>query len=174
MNTNLLYAEGVSRNVTAHDKKSYRQHIFDYVKRRRNLKNKSLLIINRAEIRNRYHLISTLLPACKHHFSVKSCPQSVVINELKNINGKFCVSSFEEINLLAHNNINLNDTIHSHPIKIEHEIAFAVNSGITRFVIDNEYELEKFSNFKNQVNLMVRVVDSPFPYHYVNWMGSGI
>lgn len=154
---NQPYAYGVSGDVRSIDKIAYHKHLISFLKRKPKLSKDALFVINKAEIRYRNQLINRFLPSCQHYFSVNTCPQKVVIDELAKMNAKFNVSTIEEIKLLRKLNIDLSTCFYSSPIKNSEEIDYANKNGITRFVIDNESELEEYAHLKNQVKLLFRV-----------------
>ena len=47
--------------------------------------------------------------------------------------------------------------IHTHPIKRDSDIRYALEYGCTVFVYDNPLELEKFIPYKDEVKLLLRV-----------------
>ena len=47
--------------------------------------------------------------------------------------------------------------IHTHPVKKDKEIKYALDFGITQFVIDNEYEIPKFWEYKDRVKVLLWV-----------------
>jgi ornithine decarboxylase len=47
--------------------------------------------------------------------------------------------------------------IHTHPIHRDNDIRYALDAGITTFVVDNEDELPKFIPYKNKAGLLVRL-----------------
>ncbi len=136
---------------------NYHQHIIENVLPYNTETEDAVFIINKNSIRDRYQLINDLLPACKNHFAVKSCPQKVVIDEINNMNGYFDVASNGEIDLLKNSGVDIGKCIHTHPIKKAKEISYALENGITRFVVESEFELQKFEAYKNEVELMVRL-----------------
>jgi ornithine decarboxylase len=117
----------------------------------------AVFVINKSEITNRFNLLQTLLPSCKHHFAIKSCPQDIMLEEWNSLGGYFDIASNGEIELLKKLNVDISKCIHTHPIKKTSEIKFSIDQGIKTFVIDNEDELLKFEPYKNKVNLMLRL-----------------
>ncbi|MBP6456321.1 MAG: hypothetical protein KA275_06280, partial [Chitinophagaceae bacterium] len=117
----------------------------------------AVLVINKSEIKNRFNLLQNLLPICKHHFAIKSCPQNVMLEEWNSLGGHFDIASNGEIELLKNLKVDITKCIHTHPIKKTSEIKFSIEQGVKTFVVDNEVELLKFEPYKDNVNLMLRL-----------------
>lgn len=157
MHTKTKIKEELSNIYIACESNAFHQDIFNALRFQNEEDEDAVFIINRSEIRERYRLIKSLLPACQHHYAVKACPLDVVIEEIAALDGCFDVASQGEIKLLLKNEVSISKCIHTHPIKKKKEIQFALEAGITRFVVDNMDELEKFSKYKDQVELMLRL-----------------
>jgi ornithine decarboxylase len=79
----------------------------------------------------------------------------------------FDIATQGEVLLLENNRVPANKTIHTHPIKRDSDIRSTLRFGCTTFVVDNEFELDKFVRYKERVGLLLRL-SFPNPNAVVN------
>ncbi len=149
----VLVPDGTATNLSGTKIYNYQQLFVDH-----NIDaEQAVLVFSKEILRQRFYLLEKFLPACKHHFALKSCPQPQLLEEWHNLGGYFDVASTGEIKLLQSLQIDPSADIHTHPIKKEKEIADAYAAGIRVFVVDNEEELKKFETYKKDVQLLLRL-----------------
>lgn len=116
-----------------------------------------LMVVFRREIEDRFQMLKDYLPQVKPYYAVKANPDPNVLEIVKNCNPYFDVCSNREIELVKSMGVDGENMIHTHPIKKEQDIKFALEQGVSWFVFDNEYELDKFIKYRGQVKLLLRV-----------------
>ncbi|MGI6514253.1 MAG: type III PLP-dependent enzyme [Syntrophomonadaceae bacterium] len=116
-----------------------------------------LMVVFRREIEDRFQMLNDYLPQVQPYYAVKANPDPGVLDIIKSCNPYFDVCSNMEIELVKSIGVDGENLIHTHPIKKEQDIKFALEHGISWFVFDNEYELNKFINYRGQVKLLLRV-----------------
>ncbi len=116
-----------------------------------------LLVLDCAELRDRYNALSAALPGVSLYYALKAFSHPSVIKTLNALGAGFDIATTGEVRQLKAQHINPRNTIHTHPIKKIKEIKSALRFGCTTFVVDNLTELEKFVAFKNRVGLLLRI-----------------
>ncbi len=126
-----------------------------------------LLVLDCNVLRQQYRKLKNALPSVDHYFAIKALPNEMVINVLHKEGCNFDIATQGEVKLLEKNRISAKKTIHTHPIKRDIDIRSTLRFGCTTFVVDNEYELEKFVRYKERVGLLLRI-SFPNPNAVVN------
>lgn len=116
-----------------------------------------LLVLDCAVLRDQYRRLKKALPRVDLYFAIKALPNETVITTLHKEGCYFDIASQGEVKLLEKNSITAKRTIHTHPIKRDIDIRSTLRFGCTTFVVDNEYELEKFIRYKERVGLLLRL-----------------
>ena len=116
-----------------------------------------LLVYDQTVVEQHYNALSEALPGVRLFYAVKALPQAQVIQTIDRLGGGFDVASGGETDLLLGLKVFGRRTIHTHPVKKDEEIRTALRYGVTTFVIDNTYELEKFIPYRSRVGLVLRV-----------------
>lgn len=114
-----------------------------------------VLLLDPERVRSQYRRLRTALPFVRFHFAVKALSHEAVLTALADEGCGFDVATGEELALLE--GIERDRIIHTHPIKTASEIAEAIEAGARTFVIDNEVELEKFTDAPADVRLLIRL-----------------
>ena len=116
-----------------------------------------VLILSRSRIRKNLDALSRALPGVGIHYAIKSNSHPAVLEEVARSGHRFDVASFREVQLALEAGGHASEMIHSHPVKMIHEIENAIRIGVTNFVIDNPDEIEKFIPYAGRVKLLIRV-----------------
>lgn len=116
-----------------------------------------LLVYDPAVVTQRYRALQQALPGVTFFYAVKALPSEHVIRTIDKLGGGFDVASGGETELLLREDVFGRRTIHTHPIKKDSEIRSALRYGATTFVVDNEYELTKFTPYRSRVGILIRV-----------------
>ena len=121
-----------------------------------------LLILDKATIRHQYAELSRALPNVTLHYALKPLPHPTMVEVLNELGASFDLATNGEVDLVKSFNVNPAKCIHTHPIKKESDIEYALNFGNKIFVFDNEAELkeklsaktvnEVFNVLKEEVN----------------------
>lgn len=114
-----------------------------------------VLLLDPDTVRRQYRRLARALPFVRFHYAVKALSHDAVLTALEAEGCGFDVATGEELALL--NGVAPERIIHTHPIKKASEIADALAAGIRVFVIDNEVELQKFTDAPADVRLLVRL-----------------
>ena len=116
-----------------------------------------LLLLDCQVVREQYQLLKRALPNVTLHFALKPLPHDAVVKTLLNEGASFDLASNGEVDMVQRQGVNPLNTIHTHPIKRDSDIQYAMNYGCNRFVIDGINELEKFEVYKDKVELFLRL-----------------
>jgi ornithine decarboxylase len=126
-----------------------------------------LLILDCNTLRNQYRRLKNALPMIDLYFAIKSLPNETVIDVLNKEGCHFDIATQGEVKLLEKIRVSPKKTIHTHPIKRDIDIRSTLRFGCTTFVVDNEFELQKFERYKERVGLLLRL-SFPNPNAVVN------
>jgi ornithine decarboxylase len=116
-----------------------------------------LLILDCDKVRQQYLGLKAALPNVELYYAIKSLPHPAVVETLNKLGAGFDIATSGEIDLIGDLSVAPRGTIHTHPIKRDKDIRDALRYGCTTFVVDNQYELEKFTPFKNRVGILLRL-----------------
>ncbi len=114
-------------------------------------------VIDKDKITAQYESLKNALPNVSLHYAIKALSEKKVIEHLYHLGCNFDVATNGEIEILQALKISSNRTIHTHPIKKAIEIKQAIDYGCRIFVIDNRDEIDKFSAYKDKVELLIRI-----------------
>ena len=115
------------------------------------------LFLSESRLRSAYRSLAMSLPGVDLYYAVKSNSDPAIIDILNRENCFFDVCSNGEIDIIRNAGISAQRCIHTHPVKRESDIQYALQFGIDTFVVDNEDELLKFTPYKDQCGLLVRM-----------------
>jgi ornithine decarboxylase len=116
-----------------------------------------LMVLDCDAIRHQYHALKNALPGVVLHFALKPLPHASVVRTLLAEGASFDLATSGEVDLVASEGVPSERTIHTHPIKRDKDIRDALAYGCNVFVVDNINELEKFIDYKDQAELLVRL-----------------
>jgi ornithine decarboxylase len=116
-----------------------------------------LYLFSKQLFQRNYQVLQHNLPYLKHHYAIKSLPVIEAVESILELNGYFDVATNGEIELLKLANVAPQLCIHTHPIKKIRDIEYALEYGISHFVVDNPAEIFKFREFRDRVKLILRV-----------------
>ena len=116
-----------------------------------------LLAFDPQVVQQHYHALCQALPGVRLYYAVKAHPQEPIIRTIDRLGGGFDVASSGETDLLLSLKVFGRRTIHTHPIKKDAEIRLGLRFGVTTFVVDNPYELEKLVPYRTRVGVLLRV-----------------
>jgi ornithine decarboxylase len=115
------------------------------------------LFLSRNRVRASYQALKYALPGVEHFYAVKSNAEPQIIKILAEEGASFDVCTNGEIDIVKQCGISARKCLHTHPIKRESDIRYALDFGIDLFVVDNESELEKIVPFRDKAKLLVRM-----------------
>jgi ornithine decarboxylase len=115
------------------------------------------LFLSENRLRESYRSLRAALPGVTLYYAVKSnaAPQIVSILSIEGSSFDICTNG--EIDILKECAIAPQRCIHTHPIKRDSDIIYALTYGVTTFIADNEHELEKFIPYKDKVRILIRM-----------------
>jgi ornithine decarboxylase len=116
-----------------------------------------LLVLDCDVLRQRYRELKKALPNVGLYYAIKSLPEPAVLVTLLQEGSGFDVATTGELGLMRSVGARPEATIHTHPIKRDQDIRDALDFGCTTFVIDNIDELLKFTPYRAQAELLLRV-----------------
>jgi len=115
------------------------------------------LFLSEQQLRESYHTLKLALPGVGLYYAVKSNATPDIIGILSDEDSLFDVCTNGEIDILKSRGVTADRCIHTHPIKRDSDIRYAIEYGIEIFVADNEFELNKFVPYKDKVKILVRM-----------------
>lgn len=116
-----------------------------------------LLVLDQAAVRKQYRSLVNALPGVRMHYALKPLPHSAVVATLKAEGCGFDLATNGEVDVMLENQITPDDCIHTHPIKRDGDIRYALEYGCKVFVFDNPVELDKFIPYQDKAQLLLRV-----------------
>lgn len=116
-----------------------------------------LMVVSRTRIQEKFQILEEYLPMVQMYYAVKANPNEKILEIVKSCNATFDICSNAEIDIVKSIGVSGGDLIHTNPIKKEQDIKYSLEQGVKWFVFDNEYELQKFIPYKDQVNLLMRL-----------------
>ena len=115
------------------------------------------LFLSRSRLRESFRNLAYALPGVEIFYAVKSNAQPDIIEILNKEGSSFDICTNGEIDIVRQCGIPPKKCMHTHPIKRDKDIRFALDFGIELFVVDNEFELDKFLPYRDRVRLLVRM-----------------
>ncbi|MBN2187804.1 MAG: type III PLP-dependent enzyme [Chitinispirillaceae bacterium] len=115
------------------------------------------LFLSENRLRGSYRELKAALPGVIFYYAVKSNAAPHFVSILKTEGCSFDVSSNGEIDIVIQAGVKTEACIHTNPIHRDEHIRYALDAGITTFVVDNEDELSKFVPYKDKAGLLVRL-----------------
>jgi ornithine decarboxylase len=116
-----------------------------------------ILLLSEHRLRDSFRRLSAALPHVDLYYAVKSNAAPEIISILKTEGAYFDVVSNGEIDLVREAGVIPDRCLHTHPIHRDEDIRYALEFGITLFVIDNEAEIPKFLPYRDRVELLIRM-----------------
>ncbi len=116
-----------------------------------------LLSLSRVRLRENFQALQASLSRVDLFYAVKANPHPEILRTLREEGAFFDVCTSGEIGAVAECGIAADRCLHTHPIKTDAEVRAALDFGITLFVVDNEYELEKLLPYRNRLSILVRM-----------------
>ncbi len=116
-----------------------------------------LLLLDRATIRHQYRSLKSALPNVTLHYALKPLPHPEVVSVLMEEGASFDLATKGEVDLVRNAGVDPITCIHTHPIKKDDEISYALDYGCSVFVVDNEEEVKKFIPYRRDARLLIRV-----------------
>lgn len=116
-----------------------------------------LLIIDGDVIRRQYRALAAALPGVDLHYALKPLPDSQVVKVLAGQGAWFDLATNGEVDLVRAAGIAPERCIHTHPIKRDVDIRWALDYGVTTFVVDNPGEVAKFTQHRDRARLLLRI-----------------
>jgi len=115
------------------------------------------LFLSKSRLVDSYHSLSYALPGVELFYAVKSNANPLIISILAKEGCLFDVCTNGEIDIVKECGIGPKICLHTHPIKRDSDIRYALDFGINLFVVDNEFELDKFLPYADKAKLLVRM-----------------
>ena len=116
-----------------------------------------LLVYDSRVVKRNYSALRSALPRVKLYYAVKAHPHAHIVRTIDELGGGFDVASAGETDLLLKLKVFGRRTIHTHPIKKDSEIRTSLRYGVTTFVVDSPYELEKLVPYRGRVGVLLRL-----------------
>lgn len=91
------------------------------------------------------------------YYPVKSNNHPIILREVDGCGGKFEIDNINHLNSLLKLGINPKKIQFGKPIKQDKEISFAIESGVTRFVVDSFDEFKKIAHHGKNLDILIRL-----------------
>jgi ornithine decarboxylase len=115
------------------------------------------LFLSQGRLRENYRALSYALPGVELFYAVKSNALPEIVSILAREGCLFDICTNGEIDIVKGCGIPAQKCMHTHPIKRDSDIRYALDFGIDLFVVDNEFELDKFLPYADRAKLLVRM-----------------
>ena len=115
------------------------------------------LYLSVGRLKGAYNTLSEAMPGVALYYAVKSNASPEIISILKGEGSYFDVCTNGEIDIVSQCGVAPIRCIHTHPIKRDGDIRYALDFGMRIFVVDNEDELVKFLPYKDKAELLIRM-----------------
>src|SRR4051812_26827707 len=116
-----------------------------------------LLLLSTRTIRQQYRTLQQALPGVQLHYALKPLPHPAVVAALRDEGSYFDLATNGEVDVVRDAGVDPGRCIHTHPIKRDGDIAYALEYGCRTFIFDNPYELPKFLPYRDRVELLMRL-----------------
>jgi ornithine decarboxylase len=121
------------------------------------------VFISESRIRTNFRTMQSALPGVELYYAVKSNGHDDLVRVLRDEGASFDLASNGEIDLMRSCDISAQRCIHTHPVKRDSDIRYALDYGIRIFVADNEQELQKLVPYKDHLSVLIRLsIKNPF------------
>ena len=130
---------------------------FAYVQKLAAVHGTPTLFLSESRLRESYRELKAALPGVTHYYAVKSNATPEIVSILKSEGCLFDVCTNGEIDIINDAGIPSAHCLHTHPIKRDSDIRYALDFGIRLFVADNEDELKKFVPYRDKVQVLIRM-----------------
>ena len=115
------------------------------------------LFLSESRLRISYNTLKDALPGVDLYYAVKSNLTPDVIKILSSEGSFFDICSNGEIDVVKECGITADRCLHTHPIKRDSDIRYALDFGVNLFVCDNKDELKKFMPYKDKAGILIRM-----------------
>jgi ornithine decarboxylase len=115
------------------------------------------LFISQSVLRQSFRDLQAALPGVHLFYAVKANSAEAIIRMLDEEGSFFDISTNGEIDIVRKCGISPRRCLHTHPIKSDEEIRYALDFGVKRFVVDNEDEMKKMAPYRSRVEILVRM-----------------
>ena len=119
------------------------------------------LVIYLDVVRDRYLRLRKALARPDIYFAVKANPEPVILRTLADLGSRFDVASIGEIDRCLDVGIDPSALSFGNTIKREHDIARAVERGVSTFAVDSDNELTKVLRQTMSSTALVRLSTEP-------------
>lgn len=119
------------------------------------------LVLDLEVVRDNYLRLRQALPRPDIYYAVKANPDPLVLSTLAGLGSRFDVASIGEIDRCLGVGIEASALSFGNTIKREHDIAVAVERGVTTFAVDCDEELAKVLRQTKSCTVLVRLATEP-------------
>jgi ornithine decarboxylase len=119
------------------------------------------LVVDLDVVRDRYLRLRKALPRPDIYYAVKANPEPVLLRTLGDLGSRFDVASIGEIDRCLNLDIHPSALSFGSTIKPEHDIARAIERGVTTFAVDCDEELTKVLRHAKSGTVLVRLATKP-------------
>lgn len=115
------------------------------------------LFLSQGRLRESFRALALSLPGVELFYAVKSNAQTEIIDILRQEGSSFDICTNGEIDIVRNCGVTADKCMHTHPIKRDSDISYALDFGVSLFVVDNKFELSKFLPYKERAKILVRM-----------------
>lgn len=115
------------------------------------------LFLSESRLREAYRTLAGSLPGVTLYYAAKSNSLPEILKVFKDEGCSFDLCTNGEIDIARSCGITGAQCIHTHPVKRDSDIRYALEYGIDTFVVDNIWELRKFIPYRDRAKILVRL-----------------
>jgi ornithine decarboxylase len=115
------------------------------------------LFLSGNRVRESYRNLAAALPGVIMYYAVKSNALPQILNILKSEGASFDVCTNGEIDIVKSCGISGRQCLHTHPVKRDSDLKYALGFGIDTFVADNQWELQKLVPYRKKLKVLIRL-----------------
>jgi ornithine decarboxylase len=115
------------------------------------------LFLSAGRVRSACRTLARSLPGVTLYYAVKANPLPEMLQIVKSEGCRFDVSTNGEIDIVRGCGVTGAECLHTHPIKRDSDIRYALDFGIDTFIADNAAELAKLAPYRERLKVLVRL-----------------
>lgn len=116
-----------------------------------------VLLLSESRARESCRTLTRSLPGVTLYYAVKANPHPELLRIVRDEGCCFDVCTNGEIDLVREQGVDGQQCIHTHPVKRDGDIRYALDFGISTFVADNAWELDKLAPYRDRVKVLIRL-----------------
>ncbi len=116
-----------------------------------------VLFLSEGRVRQACRSLASSLPGVALYYAVKANPHPDILRVAKSEGCRFDICTNGEIDMAREAGITGDECLHTHPVKQDGDIRYALEFGVDTFVADNVWELRKLVPYKDRLRVLIRL-----------------